>query len=154
MKKLIILGIVAIAFSCKVDDPFVDRIVSPVLVIFESAGVATNGLTTEPSVSSSAAADATITLKLLELDKSGLLDNKVGIDSLTAASVPVIIKFRNGTKVAEGTTDAKGKLVLTTTWKAMGVATPEAGKSSVLLAASASYKNVPFTKLFRLTASK
>jgi hypothetical protein len=153
MKKLIILGIVAIAFSCKVDDPFVDRIVSPVLVIFESAGVATNGLTTEPSVTSSASADATITMKLLELDKTGLLDNKVGIDSLPAASVPVIIKFRNGTKVAEGTTDATGKLVITTKWSTMGVAAPVSG-SSVLLAASATYKDVPFTKLFRLTATK
>lgn len=153
MKKLIILGIVAIAFSCKVDDPFVDRIISPVLVIFESAGAASNGLTTEPSVTSSAGADAIITIKLLELDKTGLLDNKVGIDSLPVKALPVIIKFRNGTKVSEGTTDANGKLILTTTWKAMGIAAPVSG-NSVLLAASATYKDVPFTKLFRLTATK
>lgn len=153
MKNLIILSIAILAFSCKKADPFVDRVVSPVLVIFDNAGTYTNGLTTEPSISTSAAADAKITVKLLELDKTGILDYKVGIDSIGAKSVPTIIKLRNGTKVAEGTTDAEGKLVISTPWKALGIEAPVSG-TSVSLSLSATYKDVSFTKLFRLTATK
>jgi hypothetical protein len=154
MKNLIILGIILSAFACKKADPFVDRTTAPVLVIFENPnGTNTNGLTTEPSVSTSASADAKIVVKLLELDKAGILDYKVGIDSLPVASLPVAFKFRNGTKITEVNTDASGKSVLTTTWKSLGIENPVVG-SSVLLACSATYKNIPFTKYFRLTATK
>ncbi len=153
MKKIIILSIILSTFSCKKADPFVDRIVSPVLIVFENAGIPTNGLTTEPTINSSITADASITVKLFELDKKGILDIKVGIDSLPVKSLPVMIKLRNGTKVAEGTTDVTGKLSIATPWKAMGLTTPAAG-NSVSLMVSATYKDVPFSKLFRLTATK
>lgn len=157
MKKILYLSIIFLGFvatSCKVDDPFVDRVVSPVLVIFEdAAGTKTSGLTTEPSVTSSAASDATVTVRLLELDKTGILDYKVGIDSLPAKSVPVTFKLRSGTKISEVTTDEKGRSTLKISWKNLGIATPTAG-SSVLMSCSASYKDVSFTKYFRLTATK
>ncbi|MFN3850195.1 MAG: hypothetical protein ACK4NY_12245 [Spirosomataceae bacterium] len=158
MKKIIYFSIIALGFvvsSCKVDDPFVDRVVSPVLVIFEDAvtGAKTNGLTTEPSVSSSASADAVITARFLELNKDGLLDYKVGIDSLPVKSVVVSFKLRNGTKISDVTTDDKGRSTLKIAWKSLGIATPVAG-SSVSLACSATYKDVSFTKYFRLTATK
>lgn len=157
MKKILFFSTIILAFvatSCKVDDPFVDRVVAPVLVIFEDpSGTKTNGLTTEPSVTSSASADASITVRLLELNKDGLLDYKVGIDSIPAKSVPVTFKLRTGTKILDVTTDDKGRSTLKISWKTLGVATPVAG-SSVLLACSATYKEVPFTKYFRLTATK
>lgn len=153
MKKILIITLIVTAFGCKKTDPFVDRIVSPVLVVFENGSTLTSGLTTEPSVSASIAADASITVRLFELDKKGILDNKVGIDSLPVKALPVQIKLRNGTKVAEGTTDGNGKVTIVTTWKSMGIEKPSAG-NSVLLAASATYKEVPFTKLFRLAATK
>ena len=157
MKKILFFSTIILAFvaaSCKVDDPFVDRVAAPVLVIFEDpSGTKTNGLTTEPSVTSSASADASITVRLLELNKDGLLDYKVGIDSIPAKSVPVTFKLRTGTKILDITTDDKGRSTLKIAWKTLGVATPVAG-SSVLLACSATYKDVPFTKYFRLTATK
>ena len=156
MKKILFFSTIILAFvvaSCKVDDPFVDRVVAPVLVIFEDAAGKSNGLTTEPSVVSSASADALVTVRLLELNKDGLLDFKVGIDSIPAKSVPVTFKLRTGTKILDVTTDDKGRSTLKVSWKTLGVATPVAG-SSVLLTCSAIYKDVPFTKYFRLTATK
>ncbi len=157
MKKILFFSTIFLALavtSCKVDDPFVDRVVAPVLVIFEDPnGTKTNGLTTEPSVTSSASADASITVRLLELNKDGLLDFKVGIDSVPATAVPVTFKLRNGTKISDVTTDGTGRSTLKISWRNLGVATPVAG-SSVLLACSATYKDVPFTKYFRLTATK
>lgn len=156
MKKILFFSTIILAFvaaSCKVDDPFVDRVVAPVLVIFEDTAGKTNGLTTEPSVVSSASADASITVRLLELNKDGLLDYKVGIDSIPAKSVPVTFKLRTGTKILDVTTDDKGRSTLKVSWKTLGVATPVTG-SSVLLSCSATYKDVPFTKYFRLTATK
>lgn len=156
MKKILFFSTIFLGFvatSCKVDDPFVDRIAAPVLVIFEDVAGKTSGLTTEPSVTSSASADASVTVLLLELNKDGLLDYKVGIDSIPAKSVPVTFKFRNGTKISDVTTDDKGRSTLSVSWKALGIEAPTAG-SSVLLSCSATYKDVPFTKYFRLTASK
>jgi hypothetical protein len=157
MKKILFFSTIILAFaatSCKVDDPFVDRVVAPVLVIFEDpSGTKTSGLTTEPSVTSSASGDASITVRLLELNKDGLLDYKVGIDSIPAKSVPVTFKFRTGTKISDVTTDAEGRSTLKVSWQTLGIAAPVAG-SSVLLSCSASYKDVAFTKFFRLTATK
>jgi hypothetical protein len=154
MKKIIISCIIISAFSCKKADPFVDRITSPVLVIFENPnGTVTNGLTTEPTISASLAADAKIVVKLLELDKTNILDFTKGIDSVAVKAQPAIIKLRNGTKISDITTDATGKSILTTSWKSLGIESPVVG-SSVALSLSSTYKSVPFTKFFRLTATK
>jgi hypothetical protein len=149
--NLLILGILTAA--CKVEDPFVDRVVAPVLVIFEDASGKTSGLTTEPSISSSASGDASITVRLLELNKDGLLNNKVGIDSLPAKAIPVTFKLRSGVKLSDVTTDDKGRSTLKIAWKTLGINTPVAG-SSVALSCSGTYKDVAFTKYFRLTATK
>lgn len=156
MKKILFFSTIILAFvatSCKVDDPFVDRIAAPVLVIFEDPAGKSNGLTTEPSVVSSASTDASITVRLLELNKDGLLDYKVGIDSIPATAVPVTFKLRNGTKISDVTTDGTGRSTLKVSWKSLGIAAPAVG-SSVQLACSATYKDVSFTKYFRLTATK
>jgi hypothetical protein len=154
MKKIIILSIIVSVFSCKKTDPFVDRVTSPVLVIFENPnGKYTDGLTTEPAISTPVSADAKIVVKLLELDKSNILDFSKGIDSVAVKSLAVTIKMRNGTKVSDITTDANGKSILTTSWKSLGIESPVVG-TSVALSLSSTYKSVPFTKYFRLTASK
>ncbi len=154
MKKIVILSLIFSAFSCKKADPFVDRVTSPVLVIFENPnGTVTNGLTTEPTISTSASVDAKIVVKLYELDKTNLLDFRKGIDSVAVKALPMTIKLRNGTKILDITTDASGKSVLTTSWASLGITTPVVG-SSVSLSLSSTYKSVSFTKYFRLTATK
>lgn len=154
MKKIIILSIIVSVFSCKKADPFVDRVTSPVLVIFENPnGTVTNGLTTEPTISTPVTVDAKIVMKLYELDKTNILDFSKGIDSVAVKSLPITIKLRNGTKISDITTDASGKSVFTTSWSSLGIASPVVG-SSVSLSLSSTYKSVPFTKYFRLTATK
>jgi hypothetical protein len=149
----ILLFLSIITISCKVEDPFVDRVVSPVLVIFEDASGKSSGLTTEPAIVSSVTSDATISARLLELNKDGILNNKVGIDSLPVKSVMVTYKLRSGTKIADVATDDKGRSVLKVSWKNLGITAPVVG-SSVLLTCSATYKDVAFSKYFRLTATK
>lgn len=154
MKKLAIVYLLISIIACKKEDPFVDRVTAPVLVLFENPnGTVTNGLTTEPTVSSSVDADAKIVVKLLELDKTNILDYTKGIDSLAVKNLPATLKLRNGTKVADLTTDTNGKSVITTSWKSLGIDSPKVG-SSVSLSLSSTYKSVAFTKYFRLTAIK
>lgn len=154
-KKLAIFTtIIALSYglmSCEVADPFVDRVASPVLLIVSgSDGIPSSGLTTEPSVPALISSDATVSMKVLELDKSGILDYKVGIDSIPVSGVTITYKLRSGTKIKDVVTDAKGNAVLSASWSTLGVAAPKAG-SSVKLIASGTYKNIAFSKYFSIS---
>ncbi|MCP9764888.1 hypothetical protein [Lacihabitans soyangensis] len=155
MKKLINIFVIALLgasfASCEKADPFVARVVSPVLLLVQgSDGVLSSGMTTEPSVPALVASDASVNLRVLELDKTGILDYKVGIDSLPVSGVKITFKLRSGAVIKEVSTDAKGVAVLSTSWASLGVAAPKAG-SSVRLTASGIYKEVPFSKYFIIT---
>jgi hypothetical protein len=152
MKKLINIFVIALLgagfSSCEKADPFVARVVSPVLLLVQgSDGILSNGMTTEPTVPSLIAGDASIALKVLELDKTGILDYKVGIDSLPVTGVKITFKLRTGAVLKEVQTDTKGVATLSATWASLGIAAPKAG-SSVKLTASGTYKDVSFSKYF------
>ncbi|OYU67334.1 MAG: hypothetical protein CFE22_04495 [Cytophagaceae bacterium BCCC1] len=152
MKKLINIFVIALLgagfASCEKADPFVARVVSPVLLLVQgSDGILSNGMTTEPTVPSLIAADANVALKVLELDKTGILDYKVGIDSLPVTGVKITFKLRTGTVLKEVSTDTKGVATLSTTWASLGITAPKAG-SSVKLTATGIYKDVTFSKYF------
>ncbi|NBA86219.1 hypothetical protein GVN16_10630 [Emticicia sp. CRIBPO] len=154
IKYLFLLAVVALAASCKVDDPFVDRTVSPVLVLVKGAnGVLSSGLTTEPSVTSPISASTNVGLVIFELDKTGLLDYKVGIDSIPVSGLQITYKLRaTGATVGQSSTNANGVAPLTVAWSALGVATPTTS-TSVLMMASGTHKGVSFTKYFRIAGS-
>ena len=152
MKKLINIFVMTLLgaglVSCEKADPFVARVVSPVLLLVQgSDGVPSNGLTTEPTVPALVSADASVALKVFELDKTGILDYKVGIDSIPVTGVKITFKLRNGAVIKEVSTDSKGTATLSTTWASLGVAAPKAG-SSVKLTATGTYKDVSFSKYF------
>lgn len=152
MKKLIHVFVIALLgagfASCEKSDPFVARVVSPVLLLVQgSDGILSNGMTTEPTVPSLITSDASVALKVLELDKTGILDYKVGIDSLPVSGVKITFKLRTGAVLKEIQTDTKGVATLSTTWASLGIAAPKAG-SSVKLTASGTYKDVSFSKYF------
>lgn len=152
MKKLINIFVIALLgagfAACEKSDPFVARVVSPVLLLVQgSDGVLSNGMTTEPTVPSLIAGDASVALKVLELDKTGILDYKVGIDSLPVSGVKITFKLRTGAVLKEVSTDTKGVATLSTTWASLGIAAPKAG-SSVKLTATGIYKDVTFSKYF------
>lgn len=156
MKKIlnfIVLVILGAAFAaCEKADPFVDRVVSPVLVVVQGIdGVPASGLTTEPTVPASITADAGATIKILELDKSGILDYKIGIDSIPVSGIKISYKLRStGALVKEVTTDSKGMANLSTSWASLGVTAPKAG-STVKLIATGTYKDQQFSKYFSIS---
>ncbi len=151
-KLLLFVAMALTAASCKVEDPFVDRVVAPVLLVFDNAIGDGGGFTTEPTVTSKATGAATISVRILELDKTNILDYKKGIDSIPVTGLALSLTTRAGVKIAEMTTDAKGRAVITKTWAEFGVAAPKAG-STVSLTLTGTYKEQAFSKLARLQAN-
>ena len=155
MKNILKIGIslliILTFFACEKQDPFVDRIISPLLItITGSDGIPSSGLTTEPSVTALIGIDAKVSLRFLELNKAGLLDYKVGIDSIPAKGITIAYKLRNGTKIKDIQTNEKGIAVFESTWASLGIPAPKAG-SSVKLTATGTYKDVTFSKYFTIT---
>lgn len=147
---LAFLGLLGLASCKKADDPFVPRVQSPVLVLIEGAPYQSD-FSSEPTVSQLAAGPVTLSARILELDKTNLLDYTKGIDSIPVPNLKITVTLRNGGAVGEATTDAKGRVTLTKTWAELGVAAPRAG-SSASLNWTGSYKDVAFTRLSRVQA--
>ena len=144
----------------KEEDPFVDRVQSPVLVWIENADkkdyLAGGGLYAEPTVSVPANQLATpvqLTAVIYELDKSGLLNHQVGIDSIPVANLAITLQLRNGTRIADLVTDENGRVALTRTWQELNVAAPKEG-SNVRVAWSGTHKGQPFLRYSRVDVVK
>ncbi|PSR57381.1 hypothetical protein AHMF7605_19995 [Adhaeribacter arboris] len=122
--------------SCeKEDELVVDRVVSPVLVTVTGNSF----LATEPVM---------VTTTIAELNKSGILDHSVGIDTLPVSNLPIKVLLNNNT-LAELTTDAAGTVTLNKTWADLGITAPAVG-NSVVLEWSGNYKGQAFTKTGRV----
>ena len=133
---LSLFGLSFLLISCEKEDAMVvDRVVSPVLVTLSGS-------------SFTAAEPVKVTATIFELDKSGLLNHAVGIDSLPVANLAITVKL-NATTLAELTTDPVGKVNLTKTWSELGLATPKSG-NTINLEFSGSHKGQPFTKPSRV----
>ncbi len=151
-KKLTIafvLAVIGLTACEKKVDPFVDRVVAPVLVIIDNATGDGGGLTQEPVVSQKVTGPVTLAVRIYELDKAGILDNKVGIDSIPVSSLALKLTTRTGTAIGTLTTDNMGKATISKTWTELGIAAPKAG-SSVLLTWSGEYKGQAFSRFARL----
>lgn len=143
----IILAGMALTSCEKVDDPFVDRVVSPVLVKIE--GAAMGDYTTDPTVSYIDTLPLALGAAIYELDKSGILDYTVGIDSIPVNALAVTLSTRSGTKIADLTTDTQGKATISKTWADLGLATPKKG-NSIAMQWSGTHKGQAFTRYFRV----
>jgi len=146
---LVALSSLLLASCAKVDDPFVDRVAAPVLIVVDNAIGNGGGLTTEPTFTSKAAAPVTMQVRIYELDKTNLLDYTKGIDSIPVASLSLKLTTRTGAAIADLTTDAKGVATLTRPWSDFGVATPRAG-TTVALTLTGKHKEQAFAKLMRV----
>lgn len=140
-----------LAGCMKVDDPFVDRVVAPVLVLIDNATGDGGGQTGEPVVSQKASGPVTMAVKIYELDKNGILNKAVGIDSIPVTALAIKLTTRAGMVVGSLTTDATGKASISKTWAELGVTAPKAG-SSVLLTWTGEYKGQAFSRLSRVQA--
>jgi hypothetical protein len=154
MKKisyiLVSLVLTSLFMACERQDPFVDRTVAPLLVqILGDSGIPSSGLSTDPTVSSTYGSSAKMGIKVLELDKTNILDYTKGIDSLPASAVDLTIKFRGGGEIGRFITDGDGLASIEVPWSTLGVT---GAGTTISLSASGSYKDVTFTKLFKLSS--
>lgn len=93
------LTLMLLLSACTSDDLAFDVIESPVLATFEESIDSEEGI-------------LTMTATFYELDKSGILDQNIGIDStaITGLSIEVFIKEK--TSVGQLTTDSNGEATL------------------------------------------
>lgn len=154
--------------SCEEEDPFVDRTAAPVLMVFDEVTgyLASGGLTSVPSVIKTVTAatytqPVVLSVSLYELDKSGILDNTIGIDSIPVADVPMIFSKRDGTVPIEALSDAEGKVIITTTWETLGitdvatiVAAKPARSITIPLLWKGSYKGQSFSRYSQVVFTK
>jgi hypothetical protein len=132
----------------KEEDPFVDRVAAPVLVVIENAKagyLSGGGLYTQPVVESKLDAPVLLSAGIYELDKSGLLDHTVGIDSIPVANLAITLTTRTGLKIEDAVTNASGKVTLTKTWADLGLANPKKG-DIVSLNWAGEYKGIAFVR--------
>lgn len=145
---LLFSAICALVACEKEEDPFVDRTVAPVLVVIENAKASYltgGGLSTEPVVEAKLSEPVQLVASVYELDKSGILNNAVGIDSIPVANLSLSLSTRAGVKIADATTDASGKILFATTWAALGLEAPKRG-NTVSLDWAGSYNGVGFVR--------
>jgi hypothetical protein len=116
----------------KEEEMVVDRVVSPVLVTFAGAA------------SFTAAEPVKVSATVYELDKSGLLNHAVGIDTIPLANMAITVKMGN-TALAQLTTDQAGQVALEKTWAELGLAAPKAG-NTVTLEWAGSHKGQAFAR--------
>ena len=148
---MLIVSFTAFLTACqKEEDPFVDRVAAPLLIYVDNAKDG-SGLVTEPVIETKANSPVMIISTFYELDKSGLLNNAVGIDSIPAASLEISLHRRGGEKIADLITGPDGKVTLTKTWEELGIVAPKSG-STISLSWAGQYKGQPFTKYLKVQA--
>ncbi|WP_342083285.1 hypothetical protein [Dyadobacter sp. OTU695] len=138
--------------SCKEEDPFLDRDVAPVLVDIVGAPFGAP-LASEPTVAYAATAEKlTLSARLLELDKTNILDHTKGIDSIPVPNLAIKVTLRTGAVLGEVTSDAQGVVKLDKTWADLGVTAPKAG-SIIKISWSGSHKGIAFTRFSQIQAN-
>ncbi len=123
-----LLALAVMFTSCDEEDPFTHRVVSPVLLVFEGVTgyLASGGLTSVPSITKTVTIDnytdpVTLNVFIYELDKSGVLDNTVGIDSIPVSNLAINFLKRDGTIIEAASTDASGMVSVTKSWEELGI---------------------------------
>lgn len=157
-----------VILSCNEEDPFVDRVEAPVLLDFDEVTgyLASGGLTAVPSVTKTVTAanytsPVVLSLTVYELDKSGILDHTVGIDSIPVPGLKIIFSKRDGTGTVELTSGSDGKVTLSTTWEALGVTdvqtiatSPPAKSITIGVTWTGEYKGQSFARYSQVVFSK
>ncbi len=127
-KKCLILPLMVLWFGCEeVDDLAIHRVAAPLLVEIQSID---NGQTDV----------LTLQASFYELDKSGILDEQVGIDSIAVADLAIEVYVNGSTLVGNYTTDSNGQIMLEKTAAELS--------SSGVLEWVGTYQEVPFRKSY------
>ncbi|UCS91919.1 hypothetical protein KZP23_14430 [Echinicola marina] len=122
-----------LSFSCTdAEDLATPNVASPVLVMVEGSSFPADG-------------EIDVMAKFLELDKSGILDHNVGIDSIPVMDLPITVYVNQTQEVSSLVTDQEGAIMLALTWEELGLTAANTG-DQVRLEFTGSYKNVAFRK--------
>jgi len=111
MNIMALLIVAALSFGCEdVTDVAIDRVVAPVLGV--DLGTETdNGMLKRQVV-------------FYELDKTGILDHTIGIDSIPVSNLAIEVYINDRTSVGSLTTDANGLVVFEKPLSDFGGAAP------------------------------
>lgn len=129
--KLAIIGLVISVFSC-VDavELATPNVASPVLIMLDGNEF-------------DAATGVAVAGTFYELDKTGLLDNTVGIDSIPVSGLEIRVFINDTEEVGMLTTDGSGKILFQNPWSSLGLTSPSSGEQ-VRLEFAGTYNDVSF----------
>lgn len=135
MKKLInnsiVIGVMIIAFSCvEAVDLATPNVASPVLVVLEGNEF-------------DAATGVAVAGSFYELDKSGILDQNVGIDSIPVTGLEIRVFINQTDEVGTLTTDGQGKIMFQDAWSSLGIPNPSSG-IQIRLEFAGTYNDIAF----------
>ncbi|HSI77461.1 MAG TPA: hypothetical protein VK957_16290 [Lunatimonas sp.] len=90
-----------------------------------------------------ATAPVSVEGRFYELDKTGILDQNIGIDSIPVAGLQIRVFINQTDEVGSATTDSAGKIVFEQPWTSLGVASPTSGRQ-IRLEFAGTHKNIAF----------
>ena len=90
-----------------------------------------------------ASAPVSIQGQFYELDKTGILDQNVGIDSIPVSGLQIKVFINQTEEIGSVTTDNSGKIIFQQPWTSLGVANPTSGRQ-IRLEFAGTHKNVAF----------
>ena len=133
LNKIAVLGVLFVAFSCvEAEDLATPNVAAPVLVVLEGTEF---DATTGVAVSGS----------FYELDKTGILDRNVGIDSIPVSGLEVKVFINQTDEISTLTTDTQGKILFQNPWSSLGIAQPTSG-TQIRLEFAGTYNDVAFRR--------
>lgn len=108
------------------------NVASPVLVLLEGS-------------SFTSSSNVEVMGTFLELDKSGILDKNIGIDSLPVSNLEIKVFVDHVEEVSTLVTDSMGKVAFSLTWADLGVSAATSG-NQVRLEFAGIHKGIAFRK--------
>ncbi|QNL49354.1 hypothetical protein H8S90_21900 [Olivibacter sp. SDN3] len=94
---LLILTLCLVLGACEKDEMLLEREVSPVLILFNN----------EPAPEG----EISVRASFYELDKTNILDQELGIDSIPLTGLPIRVYINTSTPLGEFTTDTQGQIL-------------------------------------------
>lgn len=133
INKLAILGVVIGVFSCvEAEDLATPNVAAPVLVVLEGNEF-------------DAATGVAVAGSFYELDKSGILDRNIGIDSIPVSGLEITVFIDQTNEIGTLTTDSQGKILFENPWNSLGLSEPSSG-SQIRLEFAGTYNDIAFRK--------
>nr|MBI1229449.1 hypothetical protein [Cytophagales bacterium] len=90
-----------------------------------------------------ATAPVSVVGRFYELDKTGILDQNVGIDSIPVSGLQIRVFINQTEEVGSATTDSDGRIVFQQPWSGLGVPSPTSGRQ-IRLEFAGTHKNIAF----------